>query len=181
MRYPESSEFVHETVEELKCYSLLPQMKRIACPKLTKLVMRWDIDGQQPEMAFPVVECLSLLRLELLGYAHLVSSLPSILAVLPVLESLKIDDCGDGWDDVVLEHSCIKDLVLRKSKARSLVLIMPRLVHVDIGGTELEVLKVASKEKTVTVDFSQPSIRFGKWRKVFRGGRTRKVDLSDLM
>ena len=175
-----SSEFVHETVEELECCSLLPQTKRIACPKLTKLVMRWDIDGQQPEMAFPVVECLSLLRIELLGYAHLVSSLPSILAVLPDLESLKICELN-GWKDVVLEHSRIKDLVLEESKARSLDLIMPSLVHVDIGATLVQVLKVAYMEKFITVDFHRSFMQLERRRRVFRGGKAREVDLSDAL
>ena len=52
--------------------------------------------------------------------------------MLPDLESLKIGD-EDGWEDVVLEHSHIKDLVLVGSTARSLILIMPSLMHVDIG------------------------------------------------
>ena len=109
------------------------------------------------------------------------SSLPSILAVLPHLESLKIDDRGEGWEDAVLEHSHIKNLLLNESRARSLVLIMPSLVHVDIGETELDVLKVASMEKSITVDFHRSFMRLERRRRVFRGGRTRKVDLSDAM
>ena len=175
---PGSLEFVHGAVEELKCRNLLPSMKRIACPKLTKPRMSWDIDGPKIELAFPVVGCPNLLRLELHGYDHLLSNLSSILAVLPDLESLKIDDRGGGCEDAVLEHSRIKDLVFKKIIVKSLVLIMPSLVHVDIGESFMEVLKVFSMAKTVTVDFDRsfPEVK----RRVVTGGEMRTVDLSDV-
>ena len=176
-----SLEFIHDTLEELDCRGFLLQTKRIACPKLTKLVMRCGIDGPNVELAFLVVESLNLLRLELLGYAHVVCNLPSILAMFMDLESLKIENQRDGWKHAVLEHSRIKDLVLTESKARSLVLIMPSLVHIDIGETELGVLKVASMEKSITVDFHWYSTRLERRRRVFQGGRMRKVDPSDAM
>ena len=79
---PSSSEFVHATVEELECCTMVPMIERIACPKLTKLVLRGDTDSKKVEVAFPVVECLKLLHLELHGYSDPFSILPSILAKL---------------------------------------------------------------------------------------------------
>ena len=174
------SEFDHNTVEELECQNLLPQWKHITCPKLTKSVMKVDMIRPRPDLAFPIVTCHNLLQLEIYGYSRMVSSLPAILALLPDLESLKVGE-EDGWRDVVLEHSCIKDLVFEKSKARSFTLIMPRLVRVDIGVTNLDMLNVTSTEriKIVTTDFSRSSNQLGTRRQVFRGGGMRIVDLSD--
>ena len=124
-------------------------------------------------------ECPNLLHLEMHGYEQSLSSLQSILALLPDLESLKIDDDGYKREDVVLEHSRLKYLFLESSSVQSLILVMPSLVHVDIGDSFIEVLKVFSMAKTVTIDFDRsfqtPMVR----RKVFPGGRMRKVDLSD--
>ena len=76
----------------------------------------------------------------------------------------------------VLEHSRIKDLDFKKIIVKSLVLIMPSLVHVDIGESFMEVLKVFSMAKTVTVDFDRsfPEVK----RRVVTGGEMRTVDLS---
>lgn len=157
-------------------------MKRITCPKLTKLVLKWDSTRPIPEVAFPVVKCQNLFHLEMYGYAHLMSSLPSILAVLPHLESLKVGDSGVRWEEMVIEHSCIRVLVFKKSTGRSLILIMPRLKHVDVGVTELDMLKVTSTEITVTVYFNRVCLipkREERRRSVFPGGGMRAVDLSD--
>lgn len=84
--------FGHDTVKELEC-SNVDYVKRITCPKLTKLVMGSGFAlgaGLCCELAFLVVKCLNLLHLEMHGYSFFMPRLSWILDQVPHLESLRI-------------------------------------------------------------------------------------------
>ena len=70
----------------------------------------------------------------------------------------------------------MKELVLECTCARSIVLVMPSLVHIQINESFMEALKVFSMVKTVTVDSDCSFLKVSG--RVVTGGEIRKVDVS---
>ena len=90
------STFSHDFLEDLTLVNFLTTPTHIMCPKLGKLVLRWDgSDVKKPNMEG---KCPSLTTLQIFGY-NIEAHLSSVLCALPSLKSLSIDG-----RDLVLEQ-----------------------------------------------------------------------------
>lgn len=110
----EGVKIIHETLEELDVAIIYPAnqpLVHIACPQLTKLVMReesfWERDLDSLSLA-------NLTRLQLIDCAYVRRS-PSILSILPRLEFLQIVGISnevDMWTQIEKERSLHPNLVM---------------------------------------------------------------------
>ena len=58
-------------------------------------------------MELPSLNCPNLTSLELDGYAHMLSTIPSILSALPSLIALTVKWVNEDIKDMVFEHDTI--------------------------------------------------------------------------
>ena len=136
-------EFSHETLEELELKSAPCVPKRIACPKLRKLIITRSYGGRS-ELALKV-ECPDLVELQICEYSDL-SFLPPILLELTSLKRLQISSARIEVA-VVLEHSHIQVLVIEKCELEKVRLVMQSLVQVSVLESRVLWLTVDSARK----------------------------------
>lgn len=148
MRYGhlEPLELYHGTLEELEFFNVRHAPQRISCPQLRKLVIKQSSCTLVSKVECPFLEELQITR------GTRFSSLPSILLELKHLQRIQIiKTFMDG--DLVLQHSCIKELLMDTCRMSSLVLSMSSLVRVslihtyDTRHTRLRLVKVESGQK----------------------------------
>lgn len=136
----------------------------IACKSLKRLAMTWRVLKEAP-LGFPTIHCFNLNFFEVDGFPWILPNIPSLLWVLPILETLKNSCFCENSREVVLQHERVCDVVIKKCSREvadeqlleyrninvaefELTLIMPALLRVDVKDSGVRALKVAPRERS---------------------------------